>query len=220
MITPFSHYYDVDFKEMPIDTTGNYFGITKTMLNDFKEINEENKNFRYSSCLKIKLFQLAPSELKPFISFNLESVDNKLDWLRNLNGLINNINQFDQELFNHQNRLPLLNLISELISSFIKTKGLDSVSRATSEFKKIKLDINVDHFAAIIRVLIDEGVFTEFVNKEEIYRSFSSVFVKKDGTPFSKSNFKNSYLEKGSKHFDDAHGTFLRCCQLANQLKK
>lgn len=222
MISPFSNHYNVAFKEFSIDSSGDFYSISEEMMNNYGDLNEDNRQYRYGECLRTKLFSIATSELKSCLTYHLDMINDKLDWLRNLNGLLNNISELtDNHFYIHNNRKPLLNLISECIN---ETKvavdfQYELDRNETNKHDKLLLNISVPQFAGLMCILFEEGVFKEVKSQAKMYKMVSSLFFKKDGTPISAHSFKNHYLIKSGNNYDKLHGIFVRSSQNAHKKK-
>jgi hypothetical protein len=116
-----------EFTERPLDTTGNFYGISKSEFDNHRLENGEQLDleYRYSHLLVEKLRNHTEPELEDFIEFQLKDIKDKLSWLRNLDILVikNEITFFDDT----PNRTELRKLIPRLIKKY-KNNPTETVS--------------------------------------------------------------------------------------------
>lgn len=108
-------------KETPLVENPNYFGFTRDEIENLKGKSHLNFNTKFQVAVIRKLDTLPSSELEEFIEFNLNLVHNKLDWLRDLNTMIN-VNRTDPERDLKGNALILDKLIPKIIAKYKSPK--------------------------------------------------------------------------------------------------
>ena len=194
------------FTEMPLDTTGNFFGISKVEFDNQRLENGEQlePDHRYRYLLTNKLTVHSISDLEDFIEFQLDKIQDKLTWLRNLDIMVNkNIVPFFGE---SQCKTKLETLIPEIIQKY-KTPFKETPSTqgnttflALDNSMVIKTKFTIDELILLFEILN----FSDLIETEGITKVKMSEFIATHFTSINKTDgFKPSSVVEMMKRKND-----------------
>lgn len=203
-------------RETSIDYSDPYYCITfedciKQSF-DYKIGSSESTKIilEYQACLINKLDQLPSSELQSFISYHMNLVADKLEWLRGLDKLINHKRlEPESELFG--NAKILNTLIPDMI---MEIKNMENIK--SEPFEKIKTSLNIKEMGIFCNLLCETGIISEEKVKRKLSRIITANFDSKDGGNSADSLLNHFY----SKHNNSYNSLRVRLESLLDQLDK
>lgn len=164
----------------------------------------------YQACLINKLDQLPSSELHSFITYHMNLVVNKLEWLRGLDRLINHKRiEPEAELFGNAKILDTL--IPDMI---METKNKEQIKG--EPFEKVKTSLNIKEMGIFCNLLCETGIISEEKVKRKLSRIIATHFDSKEGSNSPDSLLNHFY----SKHNNSYNSLRERLQALLDQLNK
>lgn len=207
------------FKETPTGPEDEYYALKQSDLDSITIYQPENntREIRYKIALENILLKLPSSDLEDFLKYQLGMIEDRLDWLRKIDAMINK-NRRSWTLEPSENELVLKDLIGQLISQIKKEENSrKDLFESSLMNSKIQLNVSVAHFAGLMRILIEEKIIKEFRNKEEFYRTISGIFLTQEGEELDTKYFKNNYLKDSGKHYEHVRNKLNKAAKRADK---
>ncbi|NVJ64634.1 MAG: hypothetical protein HWD84_10465 [Flavobacteriaceae bacterium] len=169
---------------MALDETGNFYGLSKQQFDEYKDSdgNRPNDSFIYETLLSNKLKEHSISDLEDFIEHQVNSVNDKIDWLRNLDRMVNkNDFPFFEET---QNKRELSVLVPRLIKKYKNgDKSINSIDHKSvvlvdiDQSVVINTKFTINELVLLFDLLnLEDLIHTDSLTKDQLSNFLSSHF--------------------------------------------